>query len=129
VKKSHFILQLAAGCVLILVSIYGFLQLNGTWLPQDAQDQVDQALASEGAKIELDGGLLEERIELEFFLCRRILRKQVGDPVLLEISGVDTGVSRSVQLIPYFEAKPLFWIHLIVLSLSALIGFVVFVMK
>jgi len=129
VKKSHFMLQLTAGCMLILVSIYGFLQLNGTWLPQDALALVDRALASDRAKIKLDGSLLEERIELEFFLCRRISRKQVGDPVLLEVSGVDTGISRSIHLIPYFESVPFSQIHLMVLGLSALIAFVVFVMK
>ncbi|MFA9452495.1 MAG: ATP-binding protein [Candidatus Aminicenantaceae bacterium] len=128
-KKSHFVLQLAAGGVLVLVSIYGFLQLNGTWLPQDALALVDRSLGAEKGQVRLDGGKVEERIELEYYLCRRISGKQVGDRVLLEFSGEGGESSRSVPLISYFEAVRFPHIHLIVMGLSTLIGFVVFVMK
>jgi len=51
VKKSHFVLQLAAGGVLVLVSLYGFLQLNGTWLPQDTLALVERSLGAEEAQV------------------------------------------------------------------------------
>ena len=128
-KKSQFVFQLAAGGVLVLVSIYGFLLLNGTWLPQDALGLLDQSLGAEKRQVSLDGGKVEERIELEYYLCRRISGKQVGDRILLEFSGEGMESSRSVPLISYFEAHGFPHIHLIVMGLSTLIGFVVFVMK
>jgi signal transduction histidine kinase len=124
------LLQLAAGILLVLVSIYSFLLLNGTWIPPDALALVDRALASESARIMLDNTPIEEQIELEFVLSRKISGKRVGDTVLLEIrEGEDAQLSRVFPLIEYFSAVPFSYIHLVVVALSALIGFAVFVMK
>lgn len=130
-KKSHFLLQLAAGILLVLVSVYGFLLLNGgTSIPPDALELVESALESERDQIMLDGVSIEKKIELEFVLSRKISGKRVGDTVLLEIKGgEDTELSRAFPLIEYFTVHPFAYIHLVVLALSALIGFAVFVMK
>ncbi len=128
-KKSHFVLQLAVGVVLMLVSIYGYFQLNGTWLSQEALALVEEVLGNEGQQVLLDGGVVEERIELEYYLCRRISGKRVGDHVRLEFNGPNAEATRSFPLIAYFEAVQFSNIHLIVMGLSSLIGFVVFVLK
>jgi two-component system phosphate regulon sensor histidine kinase PhoR len=129
VKQTHFVLQLVAGSLLVLAGAYGFLLLNGTWIPQDALTQLDRSLASGESEIRLDGIAIQEKIELEFILSRHISGKRVGDRVLLVMKGGDAELSRSIPLIPYFEVVPFPSIHLIVMGLSALIGFVVFVLK
>lgn len=129
-NRARFLLNLFGGCGLILVSVFGFLLLDSMpWLPNPVLSVVEKELAAADTKVFLDGIPLEQKIDLEFFLCRRVSRKQIGETVRLEIIGPDKKKQSQVMLISYFDQMPFSLIHLLVLVLSSLIAFLLLALK
>lgn len=130
VKQTGFLFSILGGGFLILVAVYGYVLLGGLpWLPSDRLDRIGQALKAGETGIALDGRAVNKDSDLEFLLCRRIGRKQVGESVVLEFSGAGGGHSEEVELISYLDFVPFSELHLIIMALSALIAFVVFVLR
>ena len=128
--KSRFFLHLCGGCVLVLASVFGFVLLDSMpWLSNAMLSDIERGLAMPDTKVYLDGIVLEQKIDLEFLLCRRVSRKQIGETVQLEISGPENSIQSRVNLISYFDHMPFSSIHLLVLLLSTLIAFLVLALK
>ncbi len=128
--RARFFLHLLGGSALILISVFGFVLLDSMpWLSNPILSVIETGLAATDTEVYLDGISLEQKIDLEFLLCRRVSRKQTGETVQLEISGPGKKMQNRVRLISYFDHMPFSLIHLLVLLLSSLIAFLVLALK
>ncbi len=117
VKRGAFLLSLAAGTAVFLLSLAGFSLLrHRPGLPSD----VDRA-----SVLEVDGLRIQTPDELNFLLSG----KSTGDRVTV-VSRAGAGTApRTVALVPYYSQARLPYAYLVIGLICFLVGFAVFLLK
>jgi signal transduction histidine kinase len=122
-NKSRYFTYLACGFIVFLVSIYGFILIQGRLeLPPDIN--IQRLLGKDKFMVKLDGLEIKHERDIEFVMSQKRIRNQL---IVLFDSG--NGEVEEVRLPRLYAQAPFPVLNLVIGLFCLAIGFVVFILR